>query len=90
MQPCVTFDKVHTYQWYRQRLYRLSDEGYVPDNKLKAIEKAMEWGDKIPLGVFYKQEKPTSEDRESALATNALVDVPLEVSDLEGLINEFI
>lgn len=90
MQPCVTFDKVHTYQWYRQRLYKLSDEGYVPDNKLKAMEKAMEWGDKIPLGVFYRAEKPTSEDREPALANKTLVNVPLDVPDLDGLINEFI
>ena len=90
MQPCVTFDKVHTYQWYRQRLYKLSDEGYVPDNKLKAIEKAVEWGDKIPLGIFYKEDKPTSEDREPALASGPLVNLPLEISDLDGLINEFI
>lgn len=90
MQPCVTFDKVHTYQWYRQRLYRLADDGYVPDNKLKAMEKSMEWGDKIPLGILYRQDKPTSEDRESALSVSPLVDVPLDVPDLEGLINEFI
>jgi 2-oxoglutarate ferredoxin oxidoreductase subunit beta len=90
LQPCVTFDKVHTYQWYRQRLYKLVDEAYVPDNKLKAIEKAMEWGDKIPLGVFYKIDKPTSEDREPALASGPLVNLPLEVVDVDGLINEFV
>src|SRR5450759_3802567 len=56
LQPCVTFDKVHTYQWYRPRLYKLETEGYVPDNKLKAMEKAMEWGDKIPTGIFYKED----------------------------------
>src|SRR3989344_1948783 len=66
LQPCVTFDKVHTYAWYRQRLYKIEAEGYTPNNKLKAMEKAMEWGDKIPLGVFYKEEKQTSEDREPA------------------------
>lgn len=90
MQPCVTFDKVHTYQWYRQRLYKLEATGYVPDNKLKAMEKAMEWGDKIPLGVFYREDKPTSEDREPALANKTLVNVPLDVPDLDRLINEFI
>ena len=90
LQPCVTFDKVHTYQWYRQRLYKLVEEGYVPDNRLKAVEKAVEWGDKIPLGIFYKEDKPTSEDREPALASGPLVSLPLEISNLDGLINEFV
>jgi 2-oxoglutarate ferredoxin oxidoreductase subunit beta len=90
LQPCVTFDKVHTYQWYRQRLYKLAETGYVPDNKLAAMEKAMEWGDKIPLGIFYKEEKPTSEDREVALASAPLVHMPLEIPDLDGLIKEFV
>lgn len=90
LQPCVTFDKVHTYQWYRQRLYKLADEGYVPNDRLKAIEKAAQWGDKIPLGIFYKEDKPTSEDREPALASGPLVSLPLEISNLDGLINEFV
>ena len=90
LQPCVTFDKVHTYQWYRSRLYQLSTQGYTPDNKMKAIEKAMEWGDHIPLGIFYKEEKATSEDREPALSQGPLNAMPLEVVDWDGLISEFV
>lgn len=89
LQPCVTFDKVHTYAWYRSRLYKLETENYVPDNKLKALEKAMEWGDRIPLGIFYKQDKPTSEDQEPALIGKALADLPLTIEGLDGLLNEF-
>lgn len=90
LQPCVTFDKVHTYQWYRQRLYRIADEGYQPIDKFKALEKAMEWGDKIPVGVLYKIDKPTSEDREPALSGAPLVSLPLELSHWDELLNEFI
>ncbi|KKW10592.1 MAG: 2-oxoacid ferredoxin oxidoreductase, subunit beta [Microgenomates group bacterium GW2011_GWC1_49_7] len=89
LQPCVTFDKVHTYAWYRQRLYKIEAE-YKPDNKLKAIEKAMEWGDKIPVGVLYKEERPTSEDREAALAGEPLKDLPLTIANLDELLHEFI
>lgn len=88
LQPCVTFDKVHTYAWYRTRLYQLGD-GYAPDNKLKAIEKALEWGDKIPIGILYKEDKPTSEDREAALAALPLLELPLGVPDLPALLSEF-
>lgn len=89
-QPCVTFDKVHTYQWYRQRLYQLAVSGYVPDNRLHAIEKALEWGDKIPIGVFYTEDKPTSEDREPALLDGPLVQKSLAMPLLEEILNEFV
>ena len=49
----------------------------------------MEWGDKIPLGVLYKEEKPTSEDREPALEKSTLVESSLDVADLPLLLSEF-
>jgi 2-oxoglutarate/2-oxoacid ferredoxin oxidoreductase subunit beta len=90
MQPCVTFDKEHTYDWYRQRLYKLETEGYVPDNKMKAIERAMEWGDKIPYGIFYKEIRPTSEDHEPALVAGPLAKQPVGTVNLDDVLNEFI
>ncbi|OGG29450.1 2-oxoacid ferredoxin oxidoreductase [Candidatus Gottesmanbacteria bacterium RIFCSPLOWO2_01_FULL_46_9] len=90
LQPCVTFDKIHTYQWYRQRIYRLDPASYAPDNKLKALEKAMEWGDKIPVGVFYKEERPTSEDHEPALSGDPLINVPVASECLDDVLSEFI
>lgn len=89
LQPCVTFDHVHTYQWYRQRLYQLEQSGYRADNRLAAIERAFEWGEKIPVGVFYKEDAPTSEDREPALAAGPLTNQPLGVSDPDTLLSEF-
>lgn len=89
LQPCVTFDKVHTYGWYRERLYKLEEGGYAPNNKLKAMELALQWGEKIPLGVFYQEEKPTSEDHEPALVGKALVESPLGPKSLESILKEF-
>ena len=89
LQPCVTFNHVHTYQWYRSRLYQLDSASYVPNDRLRAIEKAMEWGDKIPVGVFYQENAPTSEDREPALASGPLASQTLGVSDLDALLSEF-
>lgn len=90
LQPCVTFDKEHTFDWYRQRLYKLESVNYVPDNKLKAIEKCMEWGDKIPYGIFYKEQRPSSEEHEPALTTGPLALQPLGTADLDTIFNEFI
>ncbi len=90
LQPCVTFDKDHTYAWYRERLYKLESQNYTPDNKLQAMKKAMEWGDKIPYGIFYKENKPTSEDYEPALVGGPLAYQPLEKITLDEVVNEFI
>lgn len=63
MQPCITFNKVNTYAWYNERVYYINQEqGYDPEDKLKALNKANELGDKIPLGVFHKRDVPTFED----------------------------
>jgi len=90
LQPCVTFNKAYSHQWFRQRLYQLSSEGHTADNKFKALEKALEWGERIPVGVFYKEDKPTSESREAAIASAPLNMLPLEIPDWEGLLTEFI
>ena len=53
----------------QSRLYKLDEIGYDPlvrdsaedlSKKLVAIEKAQEWGDRIPVGVFYKNELTTT------------------------------
>ena len=55
------------------RLYKLEETVYDPivhdpkedfEKKMAALEKANEWGDRIPLGVFYKNEfEPTFIER---------------------------
>lgn len=59
LSPCVTFNKVNTYDYWRERVYKLEETDYTPDNKAEAMVKALEWDDKVPLGVFYKEDKPT-------------------------------
>ncbi len=62
-QPCITFDKIHTYQYYRQRVYKLEETGHDPSNREEALRKAYECCDRIPIGIFYRVEKPTLEEQ---------------------------
>lgn len=56
LQPCVTFNKVNTYDWYGERVYKLEDEeGYDPSDFDQAWKKAREWGDRIPMGILYRR-----------------------------------
>ena len=41
-----------------QRVYRLEDRGHDPSNFAAAMERAMEWGDQIPIGLFYRKTNP--------------------------------
>lgn len=57
LQPCVTFNYINTFQYFFQRVYKLEETDYDPTNLKLAFEKSFEWGDKIPIGVFYEKEK---------------------------------
>lgn len=56
LQPCVSFNKVNTFKWYKDRCYKLED--HDPTNWAAAMEKAEEFDDTIPIGVIYKNDKP--------------------------------
>jgi len=76
--PCVTYNMLNTYPWFKKRVYKLEDEaGYSPDNGKAALDKSFEWGDRIPIGLFYKDDQPTYEDSEPAYQRGALVRQPL-------------
>ncbi|HIM13437.1 MAG TPA: 2-oxoacid ferredoxin oxidoreductase, partial [Candidatus Poseidoniales archaeon] len=52
--PCVTFNKVNTYQFFRPRVQPLEDIEHDPSDWKAGIEKAMLWGDVIHTGVFFE------------------------------------
>jgi 2-oxoglutarate ferredoxin oxidoreductase subunit beta len=59
-QPCVTFNRINTIQWFKENTYNLDD--HDPSDRQKAFEKATET-DKLPLGIFYKSpQKPSFEE----------------------------
>ena len=63
LQPCVSFNRVNTYDWYKKRVHDLFEENYDPGDFENAINIARRWGEKIPIGIIYQKEKPTFIDR---------------------------
>jgi 2-oxoglutarate ferredoxin oxidoreductase subunit beta len=89
-QPCVTFNKVNTYKWYNERVYEI-DEDYDASNKIKAMEKMMETGDKIPIGIIYKEAKSTFNEKNEVLKeVGILIDKKTDLAAVNRLIKEFI
>ena len=50
-QPCVTFNKINTWQWFKEHTYYLEDS-HNPLDRSAAFKRALET-DKLPLGIFY-------------------------------------
>jgi len=74
LQPCVTFNKVNTYQYYLQRVYKL-DENYQKNDFKIAVQKSLEINDeKFPLGIIYQNKKATYSDQLPQLKDSTLVD----------------
>jgi 2-oxoglutarate ferredoxin oxidoreductase subunit beta len=77
--PCVTFNKINTYPWFKERVYKLEDAPYDTGDLMAAIEKSMEFEPRIPIGLLYKKEKPTYEDTEPVLTRGPLVEQPIGI-----------
>ncbi|ABR47420.1 pyruvate ferredoxin/flavodoxin oxidoreductase, beta subunit [Alkaliphilus metalliredigens QYMF] len=89
LQPCVVFNKVNTYQWYKERVYHL-DEGYDVTNKMAAFQKSYEWNEGIPMGIIYQEEKETYIDRVATLRDGSpLVNRTLDPKKAERFLEDF-
>jgi 2-oxoglutarate ferredoxin oxidoreductase subunit beta len=75
--PCVTFNKLNTYAWFKERVYNLAEENHDPGDFMSAMGKALEFGSRIPLGLLYETEKPIYDDSEPVLQRGPLVEQPL-------------
>ncbi len=68
--PCVVFNKVNTYQWFKEHSYAVPKD-YDPTDRMAAFRLALET-DKLPLGVLYRNDsRELYEDR------LGITDIPL-------------
>ncbi len=92
-QPCVTFNKLNTYQWFNERIYKLEETDHDPSDKDAAMKKAFEDSksdyEKVPIGLFYRVKKPTYESQlpqiedKPIVEHDAKVDLSKAFKDLE-------
>ena len=81
--PCVTFNLDNDHPFFKQRVKKLEDVDHDPSDWKAACEKAMEWGDTIYTGLFFKVEgRPTLDQLEPVLREGgALARRPIGVSE---------
>lgn len=90
LQPCVSFNKLNTFAWYKQRVYEL-ESSYDPTDLPSAMSRAMEFGDRIPTGILYRREKPSFHRKNPVLKDGIpLLDRTTDSSTIRKMIHEFI
>lgn len=89
LQPCVTFNKINTYQYYMSHAYKLPPD-YQPNNFENAVAKAIEMSsEKFPLGVLYDVAKPAFHEQLPQLNNSVLVTKDRFLG-IKPLVEEFI
>lgn len=90
--PCVTYNKINTYDWFKENLTKLSDvEGYDPSNREQAMNMLME-KDGLVTGLIYQnKEQPSYQElvtgySEEPLSTH---DLRLDEDKFDELVKEF-
>ncbi|MEM3181271.1 MAG: thiamine pyrophosphate-dependent enzyme [Candidatus Micrarchaeaceae archaeon] len=92
--PCVTFNMLNTYDWFRQRVYKLEAQ-HDTSNIASAFDKATEaersdWS-KIPIGIFYKANKPTYSELDVTLKNGILAKQQQHtVQQVQELLDEYL
>ncbi|MBM7586918.1 2-oxoglutarate ferredoxin oxidoreductase subunit beta [Bacillus pakistanensis] len=90
--PCVTYNKINTYDWFKENLTKLSDiEGYDPSNREEAMNTLMR-KDGLVTGLIYQnQEQPSYQELVTGYSTEPLAhqDIKLDEQKFDELLKEF-
>lgn len=88
LQPCVTFNRVNTYQWYRKRVYKL-ENSYDPKDRDIAFQKAQEWGDRIPIGKIYVEDRVTYSKHNPEIEKNPIIKQEHDLEKFKTILEDF-
>jgi 2-oxoglutarate ferredoxin oxidoreductase subunit beta len=90
LQPCVSFNRVNTFQWYSDRIYFLDDKtDHDAGDIMVAFKRAQEWGKRIPVGIIFRKERPTLDEQQSATARESLVKQNIDSSLFGNIFESF-
>ena len=89
LQPCVSFNKLKSYEWYQKRIYRLDSEANYDSSDLQqALKIGAEWGERIPTGIFYQEQRMTLEQSIPQLNEKTLAERPMTGVDISALMQK--
>lgn len=90
--PCVTFNKVNTYDWFKENIINLETvPDYDPSNRAMAMAKLMETNGMLTGLIYQNKEKRCYEDLVHGFKKEPLVhqSLALSESEFDNLVAEF-
>ncbi len=88
-QPCVVYNRINTFQWYKERCYPVGPDHDITDREA-AWRLALEFGERIPTGILYRSERPALEERLPQIANREpLVKQPFAPEDVVKELESF-
>ncbi|EHL79598.1 2-oxoacid:ferredoxin oxidoreductase subunit beta [Bacillus sp. FSL W8-1127] len=90
--PCVTYNKINTYDWFKENLFKLSDvENYDPSNRTLAMNTLMEHNGLVTGLIYQNTEQPSYQEQIHGYAEQPLIQQDLRLSDelFNELVEEF-
>jgi 2-oxoglutarate/2-oxoacid ferredoxin oxidoreductase subunit beta len=87
LQPCVSFNFINTFKWYKNRVYNVNQDGYAPEDFNQAYAAARQWGDRIPIGIIYKKEQTSFTQRIAGLADGSLISRVYDRNRLQNVLS---
>jgi 2-oxoacid:acceptor oxidoreductase, beta subunit, pyruvate/2-ketoisovalerate family len=90
--PCVTFNKINTYDWFKQNIVNLEQfPDYDPSNRIMAMNKIMETEGMLTGLIYQNTQRKSYEDMISGFGTDALAKQELSLSEeqFNKLVAEF-
>lgn len=91
LSPCVTFNKINTFNWFKQNIEKVEDDkSYDFHDPVSAFNK-IKTSTKIPVGLIYKEEKPTYEDQVLDQSKDSIVfeDLEFDSNEFKKIIEKF-
>jgi 2-oxoglutarate ferredoxin oxidoreductase subunit beta len=85
LQPCVAFNKKNTYQWYKEHTTILDDSYDSGDLEL-AMKIADRWDHNIPLGIIYRKELSSYEEKLPLLQRDSLVSQSFNAENIQDIL----
>ena len=85
------YNKANTFAWYNER-YEVLFSIYDPvelANRPVAIKVASEWGDKIPIGIIYRNDRMPFEEHFPVLGQGPLVGRDVEWAMLKKIMEGY-
>ncbi|USK35768.1 2-oxoacid:ferredoxin oxidoreductase subunit beta [Bacillus sp. F19] len=90
--PCVTYNKINTYDWFKENLTKLSDiEGYDPSNRMTAMQTLMEKNGLVTGLIYQNKKQPSYQELVYNYSETPLSQADLQISEekFNELLSEF-